>query len=126
MKRTPLTRKTPLRRVGPGARRFAASRTGLPRSTKPLPARSAKMRNETTPADKKWADAVKARDGGCVAATLVPDVECGGILEADHIVPKGRRPDLRHVLSNGQALCSRHHEWKHAHTVHAKVLGLAR
>lgn len=125
VKRSRITRKTALRRDGPGAQRFAAQRSTLTR--KPLRARSAKMRTATAPADKAWADEVKRRaDHQCQAAQLVPEVACQGILEADHIVPKGRRPDLRHDLDNGQALCSAHHAWKHAHTAHAKVLGLAR
>jgi len=58
----------------------------------------------------EWAAAVKKRDTccqfpGCDKSRLM--------LEAHHVYPKGRWPELRLMLENGLTLCSTHHRRWH-------------
>ena len=57
---------------------------------------------------RKWAVEVKTRDGCCVS--------CGSVdlLEAHHVYPKGKYPDLRLVPENGLTLCRGCHRKWHA------------
>jgi hypothetical protein len=66
-----------------------------------------------------WARKVKARDGNeCqvsrfrgLGAYGFTGIACSGVLDAHHIAEKSLRPDLKYELSNGIALCRRHHSW---------------
>lgn len=66
---------------------------------------------------------VYARDGWCCRGRqLVPAVECRGVLDCHHILPRGRGgPD---ELANLVTLCRAHHDWAHEHPAGAKPLGL--
>lgn len=61
----------------------------------------------------------------CVAAALVPDVECGGRLDPHHIKPQNRYPELRCDTANILSVCRYHHRWIGLHPIEAKELGLA-
>lgn len=56
---------------------------------------------------KEWQKAVFNRDGNkCLVCGTNKN------LEADHIKPWAKYPDLRHELSNGRTLCVKHHSRK--------------
>ena len=60
---------------------------------------------------RKWAVEVKLRDGCCV--------HCGAVdmLEAHHVYPRGRYPDLATHPMNGLTLCRGCHRWAHGSTL---------
>lgn len=89
MRRTPLARGKPLRRV------------------------SERMRDIKV-ADGAWSEAVRWRDDHrCQARAKVPAVACAGEVVAHHIYPKEDFPHLRHEVRNGVSLCPAHHNWVH-------------
>ena len=89
---TPLRRKTRLRTKG--RLRSSSARTGAV-------------------AYRAWAMDVKVRDGCCQVCRATEG------LEAHHVYPKGKYPDLRLVPENGLALCRVcHREWHSATTSH--------
>ena len=53
-----------------------------------------------------WARNVKKRDGW---KCKLRNYECSGKLEAHHILPWSKFPELRYKLNNGIALCQNHH-----------------
>lgn len=67
---------------------------------------------------------VVARDGGCVARDLVPEVECWGPLDVDEVVSRGVRPGGHLDAGNAQALCRGHHEWRGANPAEARERGI--
>lgn len=73
---------------------------------KALPRRRAVSRS--VPEYSIWKKAVFARDGGCCQ-------DCGALehLNAHHIKPWSRFPDLRFDLSNGMTLCDECHIARH-------------
>ena len=89
MKSSALVRKTPLRSTSPRLR--------------------ARIREF-----QRWAANVKARDGSCVACrdTTWHDTS----LEAHHVYPKGKYPELRTVMENGLTLCRLCHKDWHSHS----------
>lgn len=62
------------------------------------------------------------RDKVCQARDLVWEVACGGPLDVDEIVPRGRGGDYLDP-ANCQLLCRNHHRWKHEHPLRATALG---
>jgi hypothetical protein len=58
------------------------------------------------PLYKQWHRAVKARDGWRCKIT---DEKCRGRLEAHHILPWSKFPELRYKINNGITLCHHHH-----------------
>lgn len=100
----PLQRKTPLKRGGPLAKESAKTRALKPERSK---AKAAAL----------------ARDGGCIGARLVPDVECYGILDGHERLPRGRGGSP-YELDNIITLCRRHHEWVHSYPLKARSLDL--
>lgn len=70
--------------------------------------------------DEDWKIAVRIKDGYTCQ-------RCGKVekyIHAHHIAPRSRRPDLRHVVSNGKCLCNSCHTWVHEHPKEALKLGL--
>lgn len=55
---------------------------------------------------KQWHQAVKNRDGWKCG---ISNSDCSGRLEAHHILPWSRFPELRYKVTNGIALCHFHH-----------------
>lgn len=92
---------------------------------KPLKARSASgaRRNKgAVPTDIY--EAVLARDGGCVARALMPEVTCWGRIDPHHVLRRSQGgPD--HV-DNLVSLCRAHHSAVHEQVARAKNLGLLR
>lgn len=68
--------------------------------------------------------AVISRDGGCVAAVLVPTVTCRGQLQAHHLwrVSQGG-PD---AMWNLKTVCGHHHDWIHHNIDKARAVDLIR
>lgn len=64
------------------------------------------------------------RDGGCLAAVLVPEVRCWGKLDPQHVIPQGVRRDLAADPENIVGCCRGHHEWIGDHPEAARALGL--
>jgi hypothetical protein len=64
-----------------------------------------------------------ARDRGCRAALIVPEVPCAGPLDLDHVRSLGRG-GARLSLDNVAILCRAHHDWKDTHPDEANRRGL--
>lgn len=112
MKRSPLVRRAGLRRTG----RLA-----------PMSAR--RRRDLSTRAEVR--QAVLARQGWRCAAEGMPDLgPCGFLpgrrqLEVDELSGGSARRAEWLDTDRCQALCPRHHDWKHAHPADAYRVGLA-
>lgn len=78
------------------------------------------------PEDTEWREAVLKRDGyQCRWIHTSTKRRCrrkGKKLHAHHIHERSQRPDLKHDVSNGAALCSEHHDVLH-HTVAGRQWG---
>jgi hypothetical protein len=57
---------------------------------------------------REWSNKVKDRDKVCRTA----DINCGGRLEAHHILGWTKYPELRYDIKNGITLCHAHHPRK--------------
>jgi len=64
------------------------------------------------------------RDGGCVAAALVPGVECWGPLDGHEIRRRSQDPDAWLNLDLIRTVCRAHHDHLHRHPAQAEALGL--
>lgn len=69
--------------------------------------------------------AALSRDGGCVAARLVPSVRCVGPLDGHEVLPRGRGGDA-YDLENVITVCRIHHGWIHNNPRESKEYGLLR
>lgn len=81
-----------------------------------------KPKKSTAAADREWSVAVRRRDG---YRCQFPN--CGVYdkhIHTHHIASRKQRPDLRHDVSNGLAVCLEHHHWLHANPDQATELGL--
>jgi hypothetical protein len=108
VKRSPLTRRTPLR-----------SHTRL----RPM---SAKRRRQA-PARRALVEQVKERQGGrCLGAEVWPEIACDGVFEVDEIIGRGVWAAGYLVSENCQGLCSAHHRAKHAFPAEAERRGRRR
>lgn len=68
--------------------------------------------------DAAWSKQVRMRDGQiCQRCGKFGD-------EAHHVATRSRRPDLKHVLSNGATLCHDCHRWVHDNPLAAVRAGL--
>lgn len=105
MKRTPLKRKTELKRGEP-------IRRGQP----------IKKRVKVVP--KGIYAQVLARDGGCVARALVPDIRCHGRIDPHHALMRSQGG--QDTLEDMIAVCRAHHDWIHANPARSYELGLLR
>lgn len=89
-----------------------------------LPPRSSKRIAEADERRAVVAEVV-ARDGHwCQAITLVPEVKCGGPLDADEWELRSARPGGHLDPSNVQMLCRAHHDWKGREVIEAAHRGL--
>lgn len=61
------------------------------------------------PLQKGWRKAVKDSDGW---KCRIADENCNGRLEAHHILPWSKFPELRYSINNGITLCHAHHPRK--------------
>jgi|GEM_PF-2189286 len=92
-------------------------RSPMKRSTSPM-RRPRRLKSRFSAEDQQWSREVRERDGHQCR-------RCGGRgTQAHHIAPKGRRPDLRLVLSNGVCLCNDCHRWVHEHPRESTAAGL--
>lgn len=66
-------------------------------------------RSLNDPLQKGWRKAVKTRDGW---TCKIADENCSGKLEAHHILPWSKFPELRYQINNGITLCHAHHPRK--------------
>jgi hypothetical protein len=99
MKRTPLQRKTPLKR------------SRAPKS-KPKPVST-----------DLYAEVVR-RDMGCVAQRLVPEIKCAGRLDPHHVLMRSQGG--QDTAQNLKTLCRAHHDWVHNHPALSYELDLLR
>ena len=67
---------------------------------------------------------VLARDGGCVAAPLVPTVACSGPLDVHEVIPRSAWRAGYLELANTKCVCRAHHDWVGDHLLEAHDLGL--
>lgn len=116
-------RRAPLKRTGGPKRNPEANRAWQDRSRKSLPARSTKGAARQAEATAAGARA-KARDGGCVARALVPDVRCWGPLDPQHVIPRSTAPELVADEANIVGCCRGHHQWIESEPIKARKLGL--
>jgi hypothetical protein len=105
MKRSPLQRKTPLKQSAPLKR-------GKP------------MKAKAKAVPKDVYQQVLARDGGCVARLLVPEVRCAGRIDPHHALMRsqGGKDTLEDLI----AVCRAHHDYIHANPARSYELGLLR
>jgi hypothetical protein len=66
-------------------------------------------RSMNDPLQKGWRKAVKDRD---FWKCKIADENCSGKLEAHHILPWSKFPELRYQINNGITLCHHHHPRK--------------
>jgi hypothetical protein len=71
-------------------------------------------------ADKLWQQAVREKDNYTCQRCGKYDLH----ISTHHVAPRGRRPDLRHVVENGKCLDHACHMWVHHHPIEATALGL--
>ena len=112
MKRSELTRHTPLR-----------ARTPWRPVRRPLPRESVKHRRQRRQRAVVVAEVLE-RDGRCMAAELVPSVQCRGALVV-------HEPPQRSVVPGSHldpelcvAICEGHHVWVHDNIEDARAVGL--
>lgn len=109
MKRTPLTRRTPLR-----------ARTGLKRSRKPLPAKSARRTDGVLEAARR---VVRARSGGrCEAGTPACPAGWHDAHHVHHTRRRRGRPD-DHDPAHLLHVCAAAHLWIHDHPARSYEAG---
>lgn len=100
-----------------------------PKGRKRLKPISDKRRAELAERERVRAE-VLARDRGCVARRLVPEVKCASPdrgrarLEVHEIVKRSRWPAGWLVVDNCVALCQAHHDWTEAEPAKATAVGL--
>lgn len=104
-----LQRETPLRRKCPTKRRVAATCSVRGCRRTPIATGMCATHSKAT-ADRLWSQAVRARDGRCMAATAFPAIACAGSLQAMHLISR-RYMATRYRLSNGLAGCAAHHRY---------------
>jgi len=111
MRRTPLKRRTPL---SPGAP--LRRQTSLSRGTS--------LRRRARGVARDLYEQVLARDGGCIARGLVPQVSCMGRIDPHHRLMRsqGGKDSLDNLIS----VCRAHHDWIHAHPARSYDLDLLR
>jgi 5-methylcytosine-specific restriction endonuclease McrA len=90
----------------------------------PLRRVSTKRQDERLERDRVVQRALVRARWACEATAIVPEVECGGHLDVDEIVPRGVYPGGHLDIDNVQALCRRHHIWKHDYPEEAVRRGL--
>ena len=103
MKRSPLQRKTELRRGQPIRRGKA-------------------LRSKPKPVPKDVYAQVLARDGGCVARLLVPEIGCSGRIDPHHALMRSQGG--KDTLEDMIAVCRAHHDWIHANPARSYELRL--
>lgn len=119
-RRSQLRRRTALARGESRLARRPACR-GCTSTLKPM----SDQRRAQLPTRAEVRERVKARDGGCVAVALVPEVKCWGILEVDEVKNRAAGGDWLDE-DQCQTLCSAHHRWKTEHKDEATARGLAK
>ncbi len=90
-----------------------------------------RSQSATRRAERKQRDNVRKiamwRAGGvCEARLRVPEVPCGGPLDADEIILRSGYPGGHLDPENVQILCRSHHDWKHDNPEAAHERGLRR
>lgn len=68
-----------------------------------------KQLERNNPNDKQWKYSVYKRDN---FTCRIADVNCGGRIEAHHILSWRDYPELRYQINNGITLCQAHHPRK--------------
>lgn len=117
----PIPRKTPLKR---SPMKSAVTATGFQaKPRKRINQVSAKRAAEAD--ERAWVrqDALNRAGHRCLMESIA-GVICGGPLDVDEIVPRGRRPGGHLDADNVQVLCRLDHGWKHTEPNHATALGL--
>lgn len=115
-RRTGLKRTSALARTGTLRRTAALARSGLASG-----AHSSPKRRKRTAATVDRA-AILERDGGCVAARLLPEVPCWGGLHLHHRLRRSQGGS--DAPENLVTLCAAHHGWVHEHPEKARLAGL--
>ena len=112
MKRSELTRHTPLR-----------ARTPWRPVRRPLPRESVKHRRQRRQRAVVVAEVLE-RDGRCVAAELVPSIACSGALVVHEPPQRSVVPGSHLRAELCVAVCDAHHRWAHDHIAEAREVGL--
>lgn len=113
------------RAANPVAKQEPGQVTGSPKRKSGLSSRSRKpSRVAHFAAVAEACRTALERDGGCLAAPLVPEVRCWGKLDPQHVIPQGVRRDLAADPENIVGCCRGHHEWIGDHPEAARALGL--
>lgn len=127
MKRTPLTRKTPLqtRKPLPRARaNLARQRAPLARRTRISP-ESAKTKALRPVRAAVRVEALRRAGGQCEMRDVVPEVVCSGPgCDVDERKSRGVNPGGQYDVGNVQVACRAHHQWRTEHPDEAHARGL--
>lgn len=113
MKRTPLIRRTALRRKSDHRRRVGE------RCSNAWCRRVRRVGEFCHPcalirADTIFSKLVRARDGRCIVAGWFPEQRCDGRLECSHLLARGKL-GIRWDFDNAVASCLMHHAFTTAH-----------
>jgi len=128
MKRSPLRRKTPLKpsefsRTGKQADGAEDTHSAGKARKQSSFKRKSRLRYKPSAADRAWSKAVLDRDGhrcqwpgGCQTGD--------SRIDPHHRYERSQRPDMRHNVAQGLALCRTHHHWLTYHRAEAIEMGL--
>lgn len=105
---------------------MSLSRDKPMKRTVSLRSQSKRTRKQATTRKRVVEQLHQRASGRCEAATIVPEVLCGGPMDVDEIIPRSAYPGGHLDPENCQVLCRRHHDWKHAHPTEAHARGLRR
>lgn len=92
------------------------------RGLKPVSEKRAALEDDL----KAWRTAVLKRDRYNCQARALLGTPCDGRLEAHHVTPRSRAPQLLLDIANGLTVCAFHHDVIDRHPAEAKALGLLR
>ncbi len=121
----PPPRRKPLTRGrGPRSNPFT-TRAWRDRTRARLPHQSPKGAVVTAEAAAVGAEVIAA-EPWCHARDLVPEVDCWGGLDPQHIGPRSTHPGQRTDPSNITPVCRGHHHWIDDHPAKAEARGLHR
>ncbi len=119
-----MKRSGPLRRLTPLRTRSALTRSKpLERSVSDQLRRTSRKR-KALGVPKPIREQVLARDLGCRALRLVPEVRCWGPVDPHHVLRRSQGGE--DTVENLISVCRAHHDWIHQHPARSYELDLLR
>ena len=120
-----MKRSGPLRRLTPLRTRSTLKRTkSLERTALGDQLRRSSRKRKALGVPKPIRDQVLARDQGCRALRLVPEIRCFGPIDPHHVLRRSQGG--KDTVENLIAVCRAHHDWIHQHPAKSYSLDLLR